>query len=286
VFAGTLGVRVLAVPFLLAVHPRQQRAPVVWVGAAFAASAGMGLTLSLDADSELYVFLLVRLPAAVLAAGFLTELARLAAGGRGTIPAEGSLLAWPRRVALPVAGALGVVLLLQVTTGLGRLAPGLRAWEINARYTKVDAELGRLQDAMRWVRRNTEPDAVLVANAFTASGMKQDHWGALDGTLMGVHYYYSALAERRVWVEGPHYALHTAQVIERMAIADEIFAGKRRAEPALFGAAPAYLLVDRVAPGGTQARPEGGVPVFANARIEIQRVGAAPASAAPAEVSQ
>jgi len=86
VFAGTLGVRVLAVPYLLAVDPRQQRPTVVWLGAAFVASSGMGLLLSLDADSELYVFLLMRLPAAVLAAALLTELLRRACGAADAPP--------------------------------------------------------------------------------------------------------------------------------------------------------------------------------------------------------
>ncbi len=285
VFVGTLGVRVLAVPFLLAVHPREQRAPVVWVGAAFVASAGMGLMLRLDADSELYVFLLVRLPAAVLAAALLAELIRRAVGSAGAITASRSLLAWPRRVALLVTIPLLAVLALQVTTAIGRLAPGLRSWEETARFAAVDPELGWLTDALRWVRRNAEPHAVLVASAFTPSTMEQDHWGALDGTLLGVHYYYSALSERRLWVEGPHYALHTPQVIKRMDLAEEIFAGKRRAEPALFGADPAYLLIDRIAPGGAQARPVGTTVVFANRRIEIHRVRAA-AGAASADASQ
>ena len=53
-----------------------------------------------------------------------------------------------------------------------------------------------MQEALLWVRHNTERNAVLVANACTPENMKKDHWVTLDRTLTGVHFYYSALSER------------------------------------------------------------------------------------------
>jgi hypothetical protein len=72
VFIGTCGVRILAVPYLLR-GDRARRDPLLvgLVGAFFIMSAGMGTMMELNSYGELYLLLMMRMPTAVLAAGFL-----------------------------------------------------------------------------------------------------------------------------------------------------------------------------------------------------------------------
>src|SRR5205823_3360646 len=103
-----------------------------------------------------------------------------------------------------------------------------------------------LQEALLWVRANTEPDAVLVANACTPENMRHDHWGALDRTLMGVHFYYSALSERRLWFEGPNYILDTSRARLRANLESAFFYHGRSLPPKLVNDdGPVYALIDR-----------------------------------------
>jgi hypothetical protein len=76
VFAGTCGVRLLAIPYLCW-SARPRRDPLVgWLGAFFFASTGMGLLMELNSYGELYLILMIRLPMAVLAAAGVVDVAR------------------------------------------------------------------------------------------------------------------------------------------------------------------------------------------------------------------
>ena len=108
-----------------------------------------------------------------------------------------------------------------------------------------DAVKVLLREAMLWIREHTEPNAVLVANAFTPENMKKDHWGALDRTLMGVHFYYSALSERRLWFEGPAYHTDATRHRIRANMASNFFYRGGELPPAVVNGGPSYILRDR-----------------------------------------
>jgi hypothetical protein len=178
-----------------------------------------------------------------------------------------------RRHALALTAGLALAMVgYQVTVSLHRKTPGWNDWLSRAVADRPEEEIGRLEEALLWVRKNTEPRALLVASPYTAANMKKDHWGAVDGTLTGVHYYYSALSERRMLVEGPHYLLDTKRVSTRLELADDIFYRQRPATAELFGDGPAYLVLDRAVADGAKPPAPPAERVFANPRIEIYRL--------------
>jgi hypothetical protein len=128
-----------------------------------------------------------------------------------------------------------------------------------------------LREALLWVRANTEPDAVLVTNTCTAANLEKDHWSKVDRTLAGVHFYYSALSERRVLVEGPRYLLDTEEVIRRVQLADEIFFADRLPLPSAVGASTWYAMIDRSTADGAAVALHPDARVFKNERIEVYR---------------
>jgi hypothetical protein len=292
VFAGTCGVRLLALPYL-AWGDLEKRDPLLigWLGAFFAASAGMGLLLELNSFGELYVILMMRLPMAVLAAGFVTAAARairawwlLPAPARDSSspfalrspPPAGRIarrgLLQPRVLVTGGVAVLALALLVQTSLWWTRNRPGLAAWLNTPAELKPDAYMRELQQALLWVRENTEPNAVLVANAFTPENMRKDHWGALDRTLMGVHFYYSALSERRLWFEGPNYIMDTTRARIRAGLAANFFYRGRALDPEIVATAPSYILIDRSLGDGATATLPLGARVFANSRIAIYRL--------------
>jgi hypothetical protein len=291
VFIGTCGVRLLAVPYLFwGDLEKRDRRLASWLGAFFIASAGMGLLMELNSYGELYLVLMVRLPMSVLTAAFFIAAARrVTAWWRTLRMAPSSVSASPFAVQTPhaarrravvwswriIVGAGAVVsavaLALQTSLWITRNQAGLGQWLSTPTDLKPDDYMQQLQEALLWVRKHTEPDAVLVANAFTPENMKKDHWGALDRTLMGVHFYYSALSERRLWFEGPNYILDTTSARARASLAANFFYRHAPLSPKTVSSGPCYALIDRTLADGAQVRL-GDRKVFANARIEIYRL--------------
>jgi hypothetical protein len=172
-----------------------------------------------------------------------------------------------------------LALSVQIGVWVMRNRVGFVDWLRPVHGGKVEENMRLLQEAMLWVRANTERDAMLIANVHTPSNRQKDHWGALDGTLAGVHYYYSALSERRLLVEGPNYLLDPRRVGERMERAAEIFHQRKPPSAGMFGAMPCYAVLDRrVGDGASLELPEAAR-VFANARIEIHRLPRTPVPA-------
>jgi hypothetical protein len=291
VFAGTCGVRLLAIPYLVW-GDGEKRDPMLvgWMGSFFAASAGMGLLLELNSYGELYLILMMRLPLAVLTAGFFVAATRrIVAWWRPPAGRTDSASPFAVRPAGPggvlrrapwlprfvvgggvavLIGALGV----QTTLWWTRNRPGLVEWLNTSPNLKPDGYMQELQEALLWVRGNTEPNAVLVANAFTPENMRKDHWGALDHTLMGVHFYYSALSERRLWFEGPNYIMDTTRARIRASLASNFFYRGRPLDPTIVSMAPSYVLLDRSLKDDAVVTLPLGARVFSNARIAIYRL--------------
>lgn len=282
IFVGTCGVRLLAIPYLLwCDREKRDEMLVAWIGAFFIASAGMGMVMELNSHGELYLLLMMRPPMAVLTTAFFVAMGRHAAGWwrQADGPVAGSsamsLLPapWLRRL---LAGA-GLVLLvgaLGVQTSLWwtRNSNGLREFLRTPADLKPDDYMGELQEALLWVRNHTEPNAVLVANTCTPENMKKDHWGALDRTLTGVHFYYSAISERRMWFEGPSYILDTTKARSRASMAANFFyrGVPLRSEAITDG--PAYVLLDRSLADGAEVALPLKSRVFINRRMEIYRL--------------
>jgi hypothetical protein len=286
VFIGTCGVRLLAVPYLLWGDRNHRDARLVsWIGAFFVASAGMGMLMELNSHGELYVLLMMRLPMAVLTAGFFVSAWRGVSGwwrqprhamvtpASAAVPVASRRTEWARRI---LAGGLAVVFLtsLGVQTSLWwtRNSKGLREFLKTPADLRPDDYMQELQEALLWVRTNTEPNAVLVANSCTPENMKKDHWGALDRTLTGVHFYYSAISERRLWFEGPNYILDTTRARQRASMASNFFYRGEPLDSDVVSEDPTYVLLDRSLADGANVTLPLGHRVFVNRRMEIYRL--------------
>jgi hypothetical protein len=273
VFAGTCGVRLLALPYLAwSDRARRDGVLVSWLGAFLAASAGMGLLMELNSHGELYLLLMIRLPMAVLTAGFVVTFFRSArswwcvpAGQRPRSP-------WLQLALGSAVASLLVVLGVQTSLWVARNTGGFREWFKTPVDLRADDYMRELREALLWVRRHTEPDAVLVSNACTPENMRTDHWGALDRTLTGVHFYYSALSERRVWFEGPNYILDTTRARIRANLASNFFYRQRPLFPAWIGPGPSYILHDRSLDDCAVVSLPPAARVFSNARIDVYRL--------------
>jgi hypothetical protein len=278
VFAGTCGVRMLAVPYLFWGEVKR-RDPLLagWLGAFFVATAGMGLLLELNSYGELYVILMMRLPMSVLTAAFLVAaLRRIRAWWCASRTAVSPVRIAPFPSTL-IALAIGTaVMAMGVQTSLWwkRNRTGLEQWLSTPTDLQPDGYMRQLEEALLWVRYNTEPNAVLVANACTPENMKKDHWGALDRTLMGVHFYYSAISERRLWFEGPNYILDTTRARIRANLASRFFYRDGVLAPELVSRGPCYALIDRSLNDGAKLNFPAAHRLFANERMEVYRLSA------------
>ncbi|MSU50836.1 MAG: hypothetical protein EXS37_17405 [Opitutus sp.] len=296
VFAGTCGVRLLAIPYLFwGECAKCDRLLVGWTGSFFVASAGMGMLMELNSYGELYLILMMRLPMAVLTAAFFVSASRRfrvwwheirilpLSGSRSPFarrepqvdngtPARCLAQGMPRVI---VASGVGICLFaLGVQTSLWwrRNQAGFGEWLKTPTNLKPDGYMRELQEALLWVRHNTESDALLVANACTPENMRKDHWGALDRTLTGVHFYYSALSERRLWFEGPNYILDTTRARIRANLASNFFYRGRPLASQTVGKAPSYILLDRSLNDGAVVTLPFGALIFSNSRMEVYRL--------------
>ncbi|MBI5381384.1 MAG: hypothetical protein HZA31_05745 [Opitutae bacterium] len=278
VFLGTAGLRAFALPYLLLIRWQQNRTMTIWLGLVFGCCFSMGLFLHLVSYSQLYILLLMRLPLALLAAAFMVEACqrcltwmRPAVHAVTTAPA-GWWMAPRTRAALVIMTGTGGLALLVLQVGLWhvRNRPGLHRWFYKEYHAK--SQMQPLQEALIWVRAHTEHNATLISNVFTPENLRRDRWGALDRTKIGLHFYYSALAERRLWVEGPIYSRDPKKADQRMRLAADIFYHDRSPTTALFGNKPCYILLDRTVQDGARVPLTDLQRVFANERIEVYRV--------------
>lgn len=274
VVAGTSGVRLLAVPYLLRVDPRHRAPLAAWLGAAFLSSWLLGTLLHFDSNGELYLILLMRLPLAVLAAaairsGWDRAAAVLASRRRGwPTPAQAFRIA----VLGTVVAGLGATLLLQSGLWFARSRRGFTEWLAARPDLRINDELIPMYETMFWLRRHTERHALIVANAFTAKNLRVGRGVLVDHTTAGVHYYYSALSERRLWVEGPTYQLDVERSRSRLALADRFFY-RRFVPPArVFGRGAVYVLLDRAIGDGAEVPLGVEHRVFSNGRFEVYRL--------------
>ncbi|PTX97784.1 hypothetical protein [Opitutus sp. ER46] len=283
VLAGTEGVRLLALPFLLRRSWHRDAPLACWLGLLAMVCCGSGLLLHLNSYSELYILLPMRLPLAVLSAACLValfeHLAAFLRSWRGKVVAERgwrAVAGWAhaRRVVVAcgvvvVCGGGGTLLVGQLDTWVMRNRPGFARWLQEPRT--IDANLVPLREAMRWIRGHTEADALILANAFTPENFRETGARAADQTALGTYYYYSALSERRFWVEGPTYLVDPFEAWRRMRLAGDVFyRGVFPSDPA-FCRAPCYQLIDRSLADGARPHPRS-VRVFANQRFEIFRL--------------
>lgn len=294
VFAGTCGVRLLALPYLFWGDLERRDALLVgWIGAFFFASTGMGLMMELNSYGELYLVLMMRLPMAVLTAAFLVAATRrigacwrqakqdpgadaagpFAAAGATFAPGSRRAAWWSRAMIAMAAGVLASALVVQTSLWWTRNRVGLREWIRTPADIQPDSYMRELREALLWVRGSTELNAVLVANACTPENMTKDHWGALDGTLTGVHFYYSALSERRLWFEGPNYIMDTTRARRRADLASGFFyRGQPLSATRVAGDGPCYVLLDRSINDGARVTLPADHRVFANSRMEVYRI--------------
>jgi hypothetical protein len=286
VFIGTCGVRMLAIPYLIWGDRGKRDALLVgWIGAFFVTSAGMGILMELNSYGELYLFLMSRLPMAVLTAAFLVWLWRRYAAWRqspetvmgdrirGAAIGERRPNAWAHRSVM--AGTVGLLMAgvgVQTSLWWMRNSKGLREFFKTPTDLRPDDYMQELQEALLWVRHHTEPNAVLVANSCTPENMKKDHWGALDRTLTGVHFYYSAISERRMWFEGPKYIMDTTRARNRASLASDFFYRGKPLDSGLVSDDPTYVLLDRSLKDGAVIALPLGQRVFTNRRMEIYRL--------------
>ena len=178
----------------------------------------------------------------------------------------------PRFFAGGCAIALLAVLGIQTSLWWARNSHGLREWLRIPAHIKADGYMRELQEALLWVRHNTEPNAVLVSNSCTPENMKKDHWGALDRTLTGVHFYYSALSERRQWFEGPSYIMDTTRARVRASQAADFFYRGQQLSHTTVAPGPSYILLDRSLADGAEVKLPLGRRVFRNKRMEVYRL--------------
>ncbi|HUR59490.1 MAG TPA: hypothetical protein VM029_17365 [Opitutaceae bacterium] len=276
VIAGTSGVRLLALAYFLRGNPCHRRPMASWLVAVFLSAGALGLLLHLDSYGELYLILLMRLPMAVLAAAFLIGAGRqLHHGGARRFEAvrPRPIAGIARRMAGGVA-AVGIALALAVQSGgwIHRNRAGLTEWLRLPPALRVNDRMLALHEAMLWVRDHTEPNAVLVANAFTPGHLRHGRGILVDQTTAGVHYYYSALSERRLYVEGPTYLLDSARARRRMDRAATIFYGGKVPRTGMPDAAPCYAIIDRSLNDGAKIALPDRHRIFVNSRFEIYRL--------------
>ena len=288
IFVGTAGLRVLSVPYVCLIGLKRRHAMALWLAALAGCSYVLGIMFHLNSYSQLYVLLLMRLPMAVLAAAFLVRAARFIRYSwrreRHTAPPWGEGMAVLRRrgrmlVFLGMAGFTVTMLAHQLQGWIVNNRTGFSRWLEESPYT--DENLRWLRLAMLWVRQNTPTDAVLLGNVFCERHTRLDPRWRLDNIRIGAHFYLSALSERRVWVEGPLYALDPAEAKRRLRDADGIFYRGEAWPARLSQSWTCYLVVDAMVPAGPPVKLPPLEKVYENPRIRIYRVPRLPPVFAP-----
>jgi hypothetical protein len=134
----------------------------------------------------------------------------------------------------------------------------------------INSDLLPLREVTGWLRTHTEPSAVLLSNAFTIRNVGHDRGVLVDHTTVGVHYYHSALAERRMWVECPSYMLDQAVAKRRLCEVDDLYYRQKGPSADILNAGPTYIILDHSLNDGASFDPgSAGQKVFANDRFEV-----------------
>ena len=269
VMGGTMGIRVLAVPFLCT-RDHLRSPGIRWLTCAGLASAGFGLLLHLDSDGELYFLFLAWVPMAVLSAAACGALAatwwsQSAARTRHWRGNQTWILTTVAVVAVCAA------LAGQVLTTLRCEAHGWSDWVRSDPHVAINADLLPLYETTQWLREHTESDAILVSNAFTQPNLGRGRGIAADHTTVGVYYFYSALAERRMWIEGPTYLIDQAEARHRLVAAARFYY-HHQPLPVRPVSSPEYAVIDHSLADAATVPPDSALRVFANTRFEVFRL--------------
>jgi hypothetical protein len=267
---GTVGL--LAIPLVgIALLLRQRRlalsATEAWLLALFVAALPPLFFLSQPGRGQLFVVFFGLVPGAVLAAsgflGFWRHHARRALGSRAN--------------ALATA-AVGVLLLLGVLNTPLDWFPGLAGRDaVSTEETAPPALTAGLYEGLRWIRDDTDPDAVLAVNNHSAYLDNRD----------SKFFYYSAFAERRIVLESWDYTRQTvARGVFSLDAAHTPFPRRLRLSDAAFRRANEaairrlgrtygvrYLVVDKVHGDASPTLARLVPRVYSNDDLDIYAVG-------------
>jgi hypothetical protein len=145
-----------------------------------------------------------------------------------------------------------------------------RWWQIPA--VAQSEPLGQLAEAARWIRAETPLDSLVVANAFTQRNTREGRPVVVDGTTADKHYYFSALFERRMWIEGPAYLLNRPEAARRADGTNAFFYERRPLSDEILRHPTVLLVVDRTVGDSAQVAHPGARLVFRNQRFDVLRV--------------
>lgn len=188
----------------------------------------------------------------------------------GGSPVESGRYLWRLVPVLPLL----LVLVVQVRFfALGNRS-GFLLWKTSAAAGR-EQPLIELQEALDWLRRHTPVDAMLIAASFSPERATPDLAQVVDRTTMDKHYYYSALAERRLFIEGPAYVRDQTEATHRMQAVARIVRGEMPVLPPGLKTRSVYLLVDHAAPPKDMVSPPSARVVFENRRVSIYRLSGA-----------
>ena len=162
-----------------------------------------------------------------------------------------------------------IIFFIQLNHWRLRNQDGLLLWLKNPPENHTETSMELLHEAMLWLRKNAESNAVIVANAFTPKNINEK-LAVIDDTTVDKYYYYSALSEHRLWVEGPAYLRNQNEADKRMSLAARVFYGG--AAPKTLGITqPYYILVDKYLKDKSLTEFPGAASVFENKRLIILR---------------
>jgi hypothetical protein len=168
--------------------------------------------------------------------------------------------------AIPLVGVLGLVKPSMLTA--------VGAWktvshkQISVRDSRSDYGItAALYQGLVWVRGHTSACDVLAVN---------NHTTAITPT-PSAYFYYSAIAERRVFLESWYYTPNGARLAQpfprRFALNNEaVSQGDPAALRKLAEAGVSYVLIDKLHGGGPQEPPGVSRLVFANRALEVYRL--------------
>jgi hypothetical protein len=284
--------------------PPRLRQVELFLLALFAASLVPTLVISGTGASQLYFLLYGVPPAIVLAAAGLGRFwaardlrpARFAAAAAGGLVVAGVGAAWAwgygDDAVLPVLVVYAAVSAVVVAAALA-LAPGWRATVpvavallvaisladrpidiVAVNGTPTDRPEARgttraLTDGLRWVREETDEDALLAVNVHHRDAAGSD----------SRYFYYSALAERRVFLESWNYTPQGADedvaqpYADRLAINDgALLDGNPDDLEELRRLGVDYVLIDRLHGDGSPALDDAARRVFSNDALVVYRL--------------
>lgn len=240
-------------------------------GLGLLALAGMMCVLVFDGSISWWVGILVVNAAAFFAAPPKRQERRLKENGFRQF-------LWETAPVLAVA----IIALVQVNDWRRHNAQGLRLW-LNQPQKTTDNDVVLLRNAMDWIRTHTAPNAVFVANAFSDKNLRPGSLAQLDHTTVDKYYYYSALAERRLWVEGPTYLRAQDEAARRVEAASRVFYAGAPVSTLLSDKTshPDYAIIDRTLKDGASVHLPRDRCIFENARISVYSLNPTESRSAP-----